>query len=1578
MQAFYRITQRIKDILTADPDVNTVFFGVDNYRDLYKKAIYPVAHINPVGSNFSSSQQNVVTLEISVLDQRDLSKNSNIESKWLSNDNQIDTLNTAHAVLNRLMATLRYTYNDGIEILSSTDAVPVIFRELDLVDGWLMTVTLAIPNTIDVCIEPGVEPPLPPAVLTYQFSNIPGDSPTEACNDTIAAQLYSIGTLSVTTVLYADIDLSTPFPGGNKWYRSGSSTYRIDADGVIREVAECLEYYITFTVADMAVLKTKMGITDETVVAQWNTAFNTYYGANTFAAFTKVSIVGNMVTLYGGLDVIQVIPLNFVGINSFDTTAPLPALKQLNLADNNIVTFDPSVQITSAVMQQLLLQNNNIVTFNPTLPLPNHSTVINLRGNEIVTFNPTLPLPTGLSSLVLSFNHIVTFDPTIPLPINLQILVLSSNPIVVFNPTLQLPTPLSFLELDTCLIVSFDPTLTFPTLTSISLANNPLTFFNVNLISLDAQFLLFDNDALPQSIVDAILAKAVALSMGTADRIRLQGGTNSCPSPAGEANKATLIAAGADVNTNACGPTTCPLGYEYQVDMHNCDCSFIGSASITNQNALTLSSWYYDAVTDRKITIQGLVGCASGFTRTILDSTKVGSCAEVVCPSTCPTAYIYDVEVYNCDCSFNGTGSIANTEALVPGNWYFDDVLGKKLLIVDFINCSDVTDRNIAASSGVTDCADVVCLAFGYTFDMWTCDCINLGGGNFYNPTALTEGNWFYNPITQNKIVITGFIDMSPTPTPGVNYIDANGVLSCGEVVCPCTRPTGLNQASLVVSFLTDVDSLCGEQLFSVQSAATLGDACAIWSTLKNCGCDVVPDTVSSYNIEYDILEPGGKLYAGYDIPNCDIIVGPGRYFFWDTTINTPPEFQSYFCPLDTVTIVTVGADGIISTVEPCTCARPSGLEQSIILATFSGSSGSYCGTTPNNITGAADLEAACDLWTRFKECGCAPNSLTATGYSRIEVTSVIPGERVYIGHGTGDCTVADPGFYFHVPITDPLNIGATLCGTNTVNIITVGLNGIIDAVDTCIYVCQRPVGLQQKLFLESFGTVSDSPCGITNNQIDDTTSFAQACAMFTTFRTCLCPYPLGAYTSLQIEFNTLAVGQKVFLGYGLTMCEFFVEPGRYFFWDSNVDTELSLRNYFCNTATIKIVTIGADGRITNITDCTYGGPVDEFIEFTTSNMTNLLTFLEITNANDVDQWNAGLETWYQYVIEPSDPPITGASFTYVEVVGNRVKLVGGLNNLKVIYLGGLNLLTFTTNSTLPVIEDIRLNGNASLVVDVNMFSAFTTLQWLNLDSTGITSFNPTSALPASLKDLRLRNNVLTTFNPTLPLPSGLQYLYLTNTSITSFNPTQALPASLIELYLGNNNIVTFNPTIPLPSTLKILALNSCGIVTFNPSAGVLPAGLTNLVLGNNAIVTFNPSVALPSSLNYLDLQSNQIVTFNPTIALPASLRTLYMLYNPLSGFAPTATFPNLSILDLYSCHMVTFNTALLQSNILNLQLETNNFTAATVNAVLAKCVTLPIATGGVVNLRLNAAPTGQGITDKNTLIARGVTVQTA
>lgn len=56
-----------------------------------------------------------------------------------------------------------------------------------------------------------------------------------------------------------------------------------------------------------------------------------------------------------------------------------------------------------------------------------------------------------------------------------------------------------------------------------------------------------------------------------------------------------------------------------------------------------------------------------------------------------------------------------------------------------------------------------------------------------------------------------------------------------------------------------------------------------------------------------------------------------------------------------------------------------------------------------------------------------------------------------------------------------------------------------------------------------------------------------------------------------------------------------------------------------------------------------------------------------------------------------------------------------------------------------------------------------------------------------------------------------------------------------------------------------------------------------------------------------------------------------------------------------------------------------NNLTAASVNHVLARYVANGGYVSGTINLSggTNSAPTGQGITDKNTLIARGVVVIT-
>lgn len=152
MNSYYKVTKLIKDILQANEDVHTVVHGKTEDKDLYKKSIYPLAHINPISSPFTSSQMNEFTFEIAVLDQRDLSK-QDIENKFESNDNLIDNLNTCHAVLNNLISTLRLQNNDDmIELTSVGTATPILFKDHNILDGWLVSVTLSIPNNIiSVC-----------------------------------------------------------------------------------------------------------------------------------------------------------------------------------------------------------------------------------------------------------------------------------------------------------------------------------------------------------------------------------------------------------------------------------------------------------------------------------------------------------------------------------------------------------------------------------------------------------------------------------------------------------------------------------------------------------------------------------------------------------------------------------------------------------------------------------------------------------------------------------------------------------------------------------------------------------------------------------------------------------------------------------------------------------------------------------------------------------------------------------------------------------------------------------------------------------------------------------------------------------------------------------------------------------------------------------------------------------------------------------------------------------------------------------------------------------------------------------
>ena len=151
MRGFYLTIQLLKDLLEEDINVHTIVHGLKSTMDINKKNIFPLAHLQ-VTSSTADNQYISFTFEVAVLDIRNISKKI-VTDKFLQNDNELDNLNTTHAVLNRLITKLRLRNNtDKIELNNIPTITPIIFEEMNLLDGWRTEIELIIPNTeINVC-----------------------------------------------------------------------------------------------------------------------------------------------------------------------------------------------------------------------------------------------------------------------------------------------------------------------------------------------------------------------------------------------------------------------------------------------------------------------------------------------------------------------------------------------------------------------------------------------------------------------------------------------------------------------------------------------------------------------------------------------------------------------------------------------------------------------------------------------------------------------------------------------------------------------------------------------------------------------------------------------------------------------------------------------------------------------------------------------------------------------------------------------------------------------------------------------------------------------------------------------------------------------------------------------------------------------------------------------------------------------------------------------------------------------------------------------------------------------------------
>jgi len=151
IRGFYLLTEKIKDTLLSDLNVNTVTTGDITEVDLNKQTIFPLSHmiVNNVTSSENTLGFNISILAMDIVDQ---SKDP-VSDIFLGNDNEQDVLNTQLAVLNKLVQKLRIgqLHRDLYQVLGDVTLEPFMDRFENQVAGWTATFDVIIQNDINVC-----------------------------------------------------------------------------------------------------------------------------------------------------------------------------------------------------------------------------------------------------------------------------------------------------------------------------------------------------------------------------------------------------------------------------------------------------------------------------------------------------------------------------------------------------------------------------------------------------------------------------------------------------------------------------------------------------------------------------------------------------------------------------------------------------------------------------------------------------------------------------------------------------------------------------------------------------------------------------------------------------------------------------------------------------------------------------------------------------------------------------------------------------------------------------------------------------------------------------------------------------------------------------------------------------------------------------------------------------------------------------------------------------------------------------------------------------------------------------------
>ena len=227
---------------------------------------------------------------------------------------------------------------------------------------------------------------------------------------------------------------------------------------------------------------------------------------------------------------------------------------------------------------------------------------------------------------------------------------------------------------------------------------------------------------------------------------------------------------------------------------------------------------------------------------------------------------------------------------------------------------------------------------------------------------------------------------------------------------------------------------------------------------------------------------------------------------------------------------------------------------------------------------------------------------------------------------------------------------------------------------------------------------------------------------------------------------------------------------------------------------------------------------------------------------------------------------------------------------------------------------------------------------------------------------------------------SNLQNLQFYDNKISGNLPSLSAMTSLVEILFHQN---LFTGSIPSLNGLTNLATLFCFGNQFTgniPELNNLPNFIT-LHCASNILTGNIPSLSGAPNLINLYINGNQLTGPIPSLSNNTNLIRIYCGNNLLTGNIPN--FSGLNNFLEFRCEtnqLTGFAGGSVSINFGTFVANSNLLPSSAVNGILAAFVAANKTTGTrILNLggSGNAAPTGQGITDKATLISRGWTVTT-